>query len=148
MCTHEFVEHDPSRADIPDASDGSSSTVLSAPVLVGQEALATTPCRSTCLASTPAASLEELMRRQSAPKRHQETHLLYQLLHLRVLRRCPTAWSSAKGGTTGVDVADPSTAPPVALLPEQRGRPPKVASPRDAPAEPPVQSMSLRWPLT
>ena len=52
----EFVEHDLSQTDVPDASDASSLAILSTPVLVGHEATATAPRRSTRLANTLTAS--------------------------------------------------------------------------------------------
>ena len=63
----EFVEHDLPRTDVPDAHDTFPPAVLSAPVLVGHEALATAPRRSTRLADKPVAPPVESKRRQSIP---------------------------------------------------------------------------------
>ena len=94
----EFVEHDLPRTDAPDCSNVSPLAVLSAPVLVGSEALATTPCRSTRLADKPVAPPAESRRRQSTP------------LKAKALPAVP--------------VPSPKGAGP--LPPRRRGRPPKV----------------------
>ena len=100
MCAlSDYVEHDPSRTDVPNAPDASSPAVLSAPVLVDWEAMAHgyRASRSTRVASELTASPEESMRRQLAqiPTR---AHLLCQLPMLYPHKT--TTWSSAEGGTT------------------------------------------------
>ena len=94
----EFVEHDLPRTDAPDCSDVSPPAVLSAPVLVGREALATAPRRSTRLADKPVAPPVESRPRQSTPLK-------------------------AKASPV-VPVPSPEGAEPPP--PRRRGRPPKV----------------------
>ena len=100
----EYIEHDPLQTDAP----GDMS--LFDLILVGQEAMATVPRRSKCLANGPAVSSEESARRQSTP-----------------LSRKPAT------DLPPVPVILPEGSE---LSPKRRGGPPKVAPPSDDVAGP------------
>ena len=126
----EFVEHDLQRPDVPDASDTSPPAVLSAPVLVGREAIATAPRRSTRLADKLVAPPVESTRRQSAPIKAKVSPVAPVLLPegadpMSPRRRGRPPKVTRVDAPPRVDVVPP--APSVGQVKPKRGRRPKVA---------------------